>query len=410
MDYIYSSLFYYTDSWVEVSSRPSSSSLSSIGTEENELSGLRVVRNAVARRRRRRLTTTTSSQPNTLTRDRSVGGSSQDEYEESESESDRIMSSSNEELPPLSLPEEQLPSIQQPIASSSARSEADDDDDENSTAVGVGIQEAVFTPQPNVFSHPPTSHSRNATADGIPGSYFPAVGSTSGRATHQRHSYPTHHDRTRSSHTPYNMISPSYQADQDAALRASLSTLLSCAAAARGLPKRESTTVQERRPEPSARIEPTTIRMMPESTMNRRRESPDATKESKKIVARRMSETSSNGPSIYAHGKRKSSSRDRQESKKMKKRASSTHSLASSTTSIDEYAISPTLMTWVVSAGVVVLFSAISFSAGFAYGRDVGMMDTGVMDKGQGVGCGREMGRSLRRLRWGTATTVGSVG
>ena len=57
-------------------------------------------------------------------------------------------------------------------------------------------------------------------------------------------------------------------------------------------------------------------------------------------------------------------------------------------------------MTWVVSAGVVVLFSAISFSAGYAIGREVGRVETGMGGK-EGIVCGKEVGRGLRRLRWG---------
>ena len=69
--------------------------------------------------------------------------------------------------------------------------------------------------------------------------------------------------------------------------------------------------------------------------------------------------------------------------------------------------VSPTLMTWVVSAGVVVLFSAISFSAGYAIGREVGRMEVGSGGAaGDGVICGREMGRGLRKLRLGTPTVV----
>lgn len=68
--------------------------------------------------------------------------------------------------------------------------------------------------------------------------------------------------------------------------------------------------------------------------------------------------------------------------------------------------VSPTLMTWVVSAGVVVLFSAISFSAGYAIGKEVGMMEVGAGGGGEGVICGREVGRGLRKLRLGTPTVV----
>jgi len=78
---------------------------------------------------------------------------------------------------------------------------------------------------------------------------------------------------------------------------------------------------------------------------------------------------------------------------------------------VEELLISPTLMTWVVSAGVVVLFSAISFSAGFAYGKEYGRLE--VAGGGGGGRCAREVavsGRgytgSLRRLRWGNASVV----
>lgn len=61
-------------------------------------------------------------------------------------------------------------------------------------------------------------------------------------------------------------------------------------------------------------------------------------------------------------------------------------------------------MTWVVSAGVVVLFSAISFSAGYAIGKEVGRVETGVMNGKDGIVCGKEVGRGLRKLRWGTSS------
>lgn len=61
--------------------------------------------------------------------------------------------------------------------------------------------------------------------------------------------------------------------------------------------------------------------------------------------------------------------------------------------------IHPTLLTWVVSAGVVVLFSAIGFSAGYVIGREVGRVDVLDVARGGGMG-GKQMGvgRGLRRL------------
>jgi hypothetical protein len=66
-------------------------------------------------------------------------------------------------------------------------------------------------------------------------------------------------------------------------------------------------------------------------------------------------------------------------------------------------------MTWVISAGVVVLFSAISFSAGYMLGREVGRTEVGMMgDSVPGprpsASCGQEAVRGgLRKLRWGSA-------
>lgn len=289
------------------------------------------------------------------------------------------MSSSNEELQSGLHREGGLAA---PRSTSSEDAHLESDDDENSTALGITYDEPVFTPQPNAFSHPPLSQAaRHVQSTGIPGSYFPTTTST--RVTPQRHSYPS--QRTRS-HTPYNMISPSYQADHDAALRASLSTLLSCAAAARGLPKREQS--MQRGVGPSNKIEPSTLQIVSETSMVR----DDTT--TRRTAVRRLSETSSSAISIQGKGKRKASSRDRRDTKK--KRSGM----------IDEVMISPTLMTWIVSAGVVVLFSAISFSAGFAYGKEVGMVEAGLTTGGDGMVCGKEMGRSIRRMRWAPTRTV----
>jgi len=115
-------------------------------------------------------------------------------------------------------------------------------------------------------------------------------------------------------------------------------------------------------------------------------------------TARRLSTSSSTSasPSVHDKGKRKAStSKDRREMRK-KRRASGE----------GEMMVTPTLMTWVVSAGVVVLFSAISFSAGYAIGKEVGMMEVGAGGGGEGVICGREVGRGLRKLRLGTPTVV----
>ena len=366
----------YAESWIEVSSQPSSSSLSSTTTDDNVPPGFRIHADL---RRRRRLNRTVSLPYGAQPRSTSATGSSQEEYEESESESDQIMTSSNEALgQPLS--DGVSPAAL--TSSASEPGEEDDDDDENSTALGVTANEPAFTPQPNAFSHPPQNQSARSAATG--NSYFPT-----NRAPQRptASSYPNQRPR---SHTPYNVISPSHQADHDAALRASLSTLLSCAAAARGLPKQDQAPALPRRSTPpSNRVEPMSLRMVPESVVM------GTTTEAPRPSARRRSPSGASAQSGNQKGKRKAStSKDRREARKKQR------------PTIDEMNVSPTLMTWVVSAGVVVLFSAISFSAGYAVGREIGRLESGANTAGQGAVSGKEMGKGLRRLRWGTSSTV----
>lgn len=374
---------YYADSWIEVSSQPSSSSLSSAAADDTGITRLNVQHGYPGRRRRRLNPNLSLPYPNP--RSTSTAGSSQEEYEESESESDRIMTSSNEGLdrqhlvgtsPPIPV------SASEEVSSENDNDHDDDDDDENSTAVGIISNEPVFTPQPNAFTHPPQgSTTRQIHTAETRTSYF----HTQRTATHRptARSYPTQRAR---SHTPYNVISPSHQADHDAALRASLSTLLSCAAAARGLPKREQPSQPAVRPLNA--IEPSTLRMVPESVLLRE----EAARP--RPIARRSTLTdSSSALSMQDKGKRKAStSRERREKRKKRRGG------------IEDMGVSPTLFTWVVSAGVVVLFSAISFSAGYAMGREVGRLEAGTGAGGDGALCGKEVGKGLRKLRLGTPT------
>jgi hypothetical protein len=79
-------------------------------------------------------------------------------------------------------------------------------------------------------------------------------------------------------------------------------------------------------------------------------------------------------------------------------------------TAADEALISPTLLTWVVSAGVVVLISVVGFGAGYVIGREVGRQETLSsigLNASDTSACGRNVIRSsgggLRRFRWGTS-------
>ncbi|KAL9021895.1 MAG: hypothetical protein Q9185_000909 [Variospora sp. 1 TL-2023] len=390
MDSIYS-FDYYTESWIEISSQPSSSSLSSAAADDNPLR----LQHDYHSRRRRRLNPQFRSPYHLHARPTSAAGSSQEEYEESESESDRIMTSSNEGLD-RQLSDRISPPL--PILSTSEPTSSGDndenDDDENSTALGTLTTEPVFTPQPNAFSHPPqaaATHTHFHSAEART-SYFQRQRAPPTRPS--AHSYPQHRTSNRS-HTPFNVISPSHQADHDAALRASLSTLLSCAAAARGLPKRDSPAQQQTptttRPS-SNKIEPSTLRILPESAIFGNHE--EAARPRPK--ERGLSSSSSSAVHNDKTKRKASTSRDRRDGGSNKKKTRRG--------GVEELGISPTLLTWVVSAGVVVLFSAISFSAGYVVGKEVGRVEGGgIMGGGEGVTCGKEVGR---KLRLGTPTVA----
>ncbi|KAI9764663.1 MAG: hypothetical protein M1840_008160 [Geoglossum simile] len=401
------------ESWIEIASQPSSSSLSSAATDEIVTTGLHVQHGANTRRRRR----AHHSMPRAhfSLQARSSAGSSQEEYEESESDEDRVMTSSNENF------RQSSGSRRPPQKLYDSDSEEADDDDENSTALGVGNNYNVpFAPQPNAFSHPPSSQSNSRNH--VPNPYSRHAS----RSQTQRSQQSTNSSRhPQPSHSPYNVVSPSYRADHDAALRASLSTLLSCAAAARGLPKQSQSPPRRRGSSggpPVTTIEPGTLRIVPESIVmgegGQGNNSPNDSPKSSPVRAkpRRNSNTSTTSNASYGapsthpdESKRRPTAallsqtpktNSRITKKTRVKPSTSTNAPASEIT-----LISPTLFTWVVSAGVVILVSAISFSAGYAMGREVGRGEaSGVLGGSDLRGDREEIVRGgLRRLRWGGA-------
>ena len=376
----------HAESWVEIGSRPSSSSLSS-AADEIITTGLTVQHDSNLHRRTRRPRSSSQFQIGTGHRVTNAGGnSSQEEYEESESESDRVMTSSNEGIRPSPLRHEiNRPSRSpQSIASSetmSEREEDDEDDDENATAVNYPrSSRREFQPRPNAFSHPNSQQAVRSQSGTV---YTPR---RNVRPTSQRqHSYPQH--------SAYNVVAPSYQADHDEALRASLSTLLSAAAAVRGLPKPG----QPRTNAPSsARVDPTSLRLVPESVALG--DVSEETASSPRTASTSPSDQSKRKASPPSAAGARSSSKDRRSVKKARK----TGPL------IEE--ISPTLLTWVVSAGVVVLVSALSFSAGYVVGKEAGHAEVLGQIGAAGTeagGCAKEAasglkgtGLGLRKLRW----------
>ncbi|GAB1311079.1 REJ domain-containing protein [Madurella fahalii] len=430
-----------SESWIEVASQPSSSSLSSIG-EDIVTTGLRVGSTSYQPRRRR------SQQQQPMPASFIVGHpasqagatSSQEEYDETESEEERVMTSSTEAIHPSASLLRQQTAIRAAV-----ESDSDSDDDENATALGRPSNTPVFRPQPNAFSHPP-SHLTHRHSTGSAHPY------------HQSRPSMPNRPHTRPHRGQPNYMSPSYQADNDAALRASLTTLLSCAAAARGLPKQQ----EERRTPgaPGAGVgvipssQPMELRLVPESELMAEtpppapaggaagpgpaaaKASPQARtasnssapsapssnsgrEKTKRTAAAAAATTTNTTTTTTAQGNNKPSRAAK------KKRTGGAAALLEGEASAAATApfLSPTLLTWVVSAGVVVLVSVVGFGAGYVIGREVGRQEAAASFGGFGSSssaagtipsnassCGRELvkstasaggGGTLRRFRWG---------
>ena len=334
------------DSWIDISSQPSSSSLAS-QADRNDIvtTGLQIRRDSG--RRSRQLHLHINNNTHNHPRPTSVAGSSQDEYDESESESDRVLSSSNEDL----------------------SQQANDDEDDTRTALGAGTRDGnIFTPQPHAFSHPPPSRPTGVSNSMPVDSYFPTQPPPSSSHRIPSNRVPTLQRPTH--HRSASNISP----DHDAALRASLTTLLSCANAVR---KDREPTTQTIRPS----NQPTTLRLVPESELN----------------SRDQQVASARSPRPVPKRKSRESSKERQ--------AKKIRPIVKTNTPVDEVLVTPTMMTWFISAGVVLVFSAISFSAGYAWGKEVGRYEAQMGM--EGASCGREVMRSSRsglsKIRLATA-------
>ena len=196
-------------------------------------------------------------------------------------------------------------------------------------------------------------------------------------------------------------MSTNVREDNDAALRASLSTLLSCAAAARGLPKSKEEAEAQRMGSagvgPSS--QPMDLRLVPESELMH--DAPPRAQAQKPSPQKRGSPSASSprtGTDVEKPKRSTSAGRAPRATKKKR--------IAVTTT--EETTFSPTLMTWVVSAGVVVLVSVVGFGAGYVIGREVGhheALAAGVGGANETTSCGREVLRtssgSLKRFKWG---------
>jgi hypothetical protein len=400
-----------SESWVEIASQPSSSSLSSMG-DEIVTTGLRVGSNSYPPRRRR-----LHQQPLAMPTSYVIGNaaaqagtSSQEEYDESESEEDRVMTSSTEAVHPAAgLPRQQT-AVRTGIDTDT------DSDDENATVLRRPSGSPTFRPQPNAFSHPPShlTH-RHSTSSAHP--YRPS---------HSRPSMPSR-SHTRPHRNAPDYMSPSFQADNEAALRASLTTLLSCAAAARGLSKKEDHTAGGPGIRPAGAgagvmpsSQPMELRLVPESELMAEDAGPTAPGagpvQQTKLSARTASNSSapsapssasSRTPALQTERPKRAAAPQTKHPRATKKKRSGVAVEGETTTFI-----SPTLLTWAVSAGVVVLVSVVGFGAGYVIGREVGRQE-GALGSLSSAGtasnaslnCGQELVKStgtLRRFRWGS--------
>ncbi|KAL6869276.1 hypothetical protein ACO1O0_000600 [Amphichorda felina] len=370
-----------TESWVEVSSQPSSSSLSSIG-DEIVTTGLQV---GGQYGRRRRMPASARSLPQQHTAVY-AGMSSQDDADDDDSSA-----SDDDDDRPLASSAENIPSAPEEVGADD--SDADSDDGDNATALGGRVSDRpVFRPQPNAFSHPPShphrSYSTNAAMPPHPHSGF------------TRPSF-SQRSQTRVHRGGPNFMSPSAREDNDAALRASLTTLLSCAAAARGLPKSREEAEAQRvaRNGVGPSDQPMNLRFVPESELMDEQQPPRGQDDP---VGTHKRSTPARSPSRA------------DEDAKRQTRSASAGGRAARTTrkktspAVQEALISPTIFTWAVSAGVVVLVSVVGFGAGYIIGREVGRQDALAASVGgvnETASCGREAFRgstgTLRRFKWG---------
>ncbi|KAL2122736.1 hypothetical protein VTJ04DRAFT_3191 [Mycothermus thermophilus] len=428
------------ESWVEVSSQPSSSSLSSI--DDMVTAGFHGPNSAYPRRRR------VQPQPHSTPATFIIGHSasqagatsSQEEYDETESEEDRVMTSSTEAIHPSAVPLLRHQTALRPsLVADSDRD--DDDDDDEATALGRPSNTPVFRPQPNAFSHPPSYLTQRNSTGFAPLPY----------QHHSSHSRPSYHS-TRTQNRGFHRgspdyFSPAYQADHDAALRASLTTLLSCAAAARGLPKHDERRVATAPGAGGATgpglvpsNQPMELRLVPESelmndnapTQQQQQKQPSPSISPVTAKTTTTTQTSSSSSSPRTHPKEDKTKRSATPSSRAaaaaaassasrKKRTSTTDA----TTPFLASVVSPTILPWVVSAGLVVLVSVVGFGAGYVIGREVGRQEgasamfggsdlagESVGNVTSGAGCAGEVVKfgptagGLRRFRWGGVRSV----
>ncbi|EPQ65622.1 Bgt-2636 [Blumeria graminis f. sp. tritici] len=289
----------------------------------------------------------------------------QEEYEESDSDDEEILDSSTENVI-IAKSQETMPVY----------------DAESNLDMGRSTSASLFfTPQPNAFSHPPSNQRHRSVRNNLTSNTLSNV-----------HGHPARYQRRQSSYGE--------PTDHDAALRASLTTLLSIGAgAARSLPKRETVTARGIQ----KHNEPIGLRFVSEAELMALPSSP-------------ISHTSTPPSSNVKSNRHRSPDIGLLEKRKRKLKTSEKAKPSKLLAGIQDDMLNPTLFTWAVSAGVLVLISVVGFGAGYVIGREVGRQEvaTGLNSSALADGsCGKDFfkrsSNGLMRFRWSMGGNCKSV-
>lgn len=377
------------DSWIEVSSQPSDDTYSSASGHERAARGASRLSHRKKRLRRTEI----------FPGNNSSSSKAYDHHADDLSEAEMISSGSVSSLSGLSQHDEH-------DSSSAAGEEYDDssenevdEDEDTGTMLGVGQRATASAPPPYAPYPEHSVHEFQRNLQNPSQSFL-------------RHRNPHSGSSSLRSH-------PATKADHDEALMASLSTLLSCAAAARGLPKvaaqQSGSSSSPRVPAmSSSRVQLETLQLVPGQMMSEKTSSDEhrklpGTPENERSRSRRPSITKSPSnefsKSSATHKKRVSPKPSnavtpRQRSTSPRSRSRLTSALSSADAS---------LLTIAFSAGAVILLSAISFSAGYAMGKEVGKTEAEAALGLMGRNAVKEVQRGGRGLVRGVSRGVVSV-
>ncbi|CCU81293.1 hypothetical protein BGHDH14_bgh02345 [Blumeria hordei DH14] len=347
------------ESWIDISSQPPSPPHF---LDETTTTGFPIEKKEHSRERK----SARGNEIPILSDDATHFSNIQEEYEESDSDDEEILDCSTENVI-IAKSQETMPVY----------------DAESNLDMGRSTSASLFfTPQPNAFSHPPSNQRHRSVRDNLTSNNLPNV-----------NGHPARYQRRQSSYGE--------STDHDAALRASLTTLLSIGAgAARGLPKRETVTARGIH----KHNEPIGLRFVSETELMALSSSP-------------ISHTSTPPSSNVKSNRHRSPDIGLLEKRRRKLNTSDKAKPSNLLAGIQDDIINPTLFTWAVSAGVLVLISVVGFGAGYVIGREVGRQEVATGLNGSalsdGSSCGKEIfkrsSNGLMRFRWSMGGNCKSV-